>query len=295
MKMIDLNNSMKIPSMGLGTWGIGTPEEVTYESIKLGTRLIDTASAYKNEEAVGKGINRAIAEGIVKREDLFVVTKCFIDERHDPLGALKNSLKRLNLSYVDLYLDHWPTHYSYGENTVCPRSKMVPMHIVWENMEKCVENGLTKSIGVSNYNVQSLCNLLSFCKILPVVNEVEFHPYCYQKNLLHFCNKENIKVLSYCPLVKGKSGQKGENVFEEEVIKNLAKKYERTEGQIILNWHLKVGVIPIPGTSNKMRMKENFGAFDFELANEDIEAISKLTKGFRICDGYSKGRVAVFE
>ena len=199
-----------------------------------------------------------------------------------------------DLEYVDLFLDHWPTLYSYGADSAYPKEKATPMHIVWSQMEKCQEEGLTKSIGVSNYNVQSLCNLLSFCKIKPVVDEVEFHPYLYQKNLLNFCNKENIKILSYCPVVKGKAGEKNLNIFEEEIIKNLAKKYGKTEGQIILNWHMCVGVIPIPGTSNKERFKENLASCDFKLTNEEIEEICKLNTMSRICGGTAFGGPDIF-
>ena len=199
--ILKLNNDFECPVIGLGTCNIKNVEEVVYQSIKDGTRLIDTASKYKNEEEVGKGIKRAIEENIVKREDLFIVTKCWIEEKNDPEKALDNSLKRLQLNYVDLYLDHWPCGKDYtGEN----KFQMVSVKEMWTKFESLVEKGMTKSIGVSNYNVQSILIILSFCKIKPAVNEVEFNPYLYQKDLKEFCDKENIKISSYYPLVKGR-------------------------------------------------------------------------------------------
>lgn len=288
------NNNKEIPPIGFGSSGCKHTEDVTYHSIKDGNRLIDTASFYKNEEEVGKGITRAINEGLVKREDLFIITKCWINERQDPVSSLRSSLERLKLSYVDLYLDHWPSLYSYGENSEYPRKNMVPMHKVWEGLERCVELGLSKNIGVSNYNVQSLCNLLSFCKIKPMVNEVEFHPYFYQRHLKEFCEKENIKIISYYPLVKGRDSGRGPDLFKEEIIQTLAKKYGKTEGQIILAWHIQMGVIPIPGTSKVDRMKENLGATSVSLSEEELDNISKLNKMLRISLSFKFGAGDIF-
>ena len=172
-KTLKLNNGLEIPLMGLGTTRLRNindankslkddnrnkdVEEVVYNSIKHGTRLIDTASKYENEVEVGKGIKRALDEGIIKREDLFVITKMWLDEKENPEKALKQSLERLNLSYVDLYLDHWPSGKCYnGKNNF----KLVSIRDIWHNMEKLVEQNLTKSIGVSNYNVQNLSIIL---------------------------------------------------------------------------------------------------------------------------------------
>ena len=300
-KVLKLNNDLNIPIIGLGTTRMKNVEEVVYHSIKDGTRLIDTASRYENEEEVGKGIKKAIDEGIVKREDLFIITKMWLNEKEDPEKALKNSLARLQLEYVDLYLDHWPSGKCYNEKN---DFKLISIRDIWPKMEKLVEQGLTKSIGVSNYNVQNLLIILSFCKIKPVANEVEFHPYLYQKDLKEFCDKEGIKIISYYPLIKGANfrtryekimNEKGLDLLNEDIVKDLAKKYGKTVGQIILNWHINVGVIPIPGTSNTERMKENLAASEFKMDENDIEALSSFTeKQFRFCDGIGLYGIDIF-
>ena len=316
MKKIKLNNGFDIPLMGLGTTRLRNlddanislrddnrmkdVEDVVYNSIKHGTRLIDTASKYEDEVEVGNGIKRAIEEGIVKREDLFVVTKMWLNEKEDPEKALKQSLEKLQLSYVDLYLDHWPSGKCYnGKNNF----KLVSVRDIWTKMEKLVEQNLTKSIGVSNYNVQNLLVILSFCKIKPVGDEVEFHPYLYQKDLKEFCDKENIKIISYYPLIKGVNyksrfpkimNEKKLDLLNEEIVLNLAKKYEKTVGQIVLNWHIHLGVIPIPGSSNPERMKENLAAFDFKMEDNDYDLLSSLDKQFRFCDGVGIYGIDIF-
>ena len=315
-KKLKLNNGLEIPIMGLGTTRLRNlddankslkgddrmkdVEEVVYSSIKHGTRLIDTASKYENEVEVGKGIKKAIDEGIVKREDLFIVTKMWPDEKEDPEKALKQSLERLQLSYVDLFLDHWPSGKCYnGKNNF----KLISVKDMWLKMEKLVEDNLAKSIGVSNYNVQNLLIVLSICKIKPVVNEVEFHPYLYQKDLKEFCDLENIKIIAYYPLIKGVNYQsrfpkimneKKLDLLNEEIIKNLAEKYGKTVGQIILNWHVNLGVIPIPGSANTERMKENLAAIDFKMDDKDYELISSLDKQFRFCDGIGIYGIDIF-
>ena len=316
LKRLKLNNGLEIPIMGLGTTRLRSlddankslkgddrmkdVEEVVYSSIKHGTRLIDTASKYENEVEVGKGIKKAIDEGIVKREDLFVITKMWPDEKEDPEKALKQSLERLHLSYVDLFLDHWPSGKCYnGKNDF----KLVSVKDMWPKMEKLVEENLTKAIGVSNYNVQNLLVVLSICKIKPVVNEVEFHPYLYQKDLKEFCDLENIKIVAYYPLIKGVNyksrfpkimNEKKLDLLNEEIVKNLADKYGKTVGQIILNWHIHLGVIPIPGSANTERMKENLAAIDFKMEDKDYDLISSLDKQFRFCDGIGIYGIDIF-
>ena len=281
-----LNNGLEIPLIGLGTSRINNIKEVIYNSIKDGLRLIDTAFYYKNEAEVGEGIKSALDDKICKREDLFIIGKLWVDHRKDPEKALKETLKKLNLDYLDMYIDHWPS----GKNYNLENPTQEPIFEVWPKMEKLVKDGLTKSIGCSNYNVQSLLNLLSFCEIKPVANQVEFHPYYYQEGLKDFCDKENIALIAYYPLAKGNGAKvymkehNGEmDIFKEKVIVDLSEKYKKTPGQIILNWEAAQNIVAIPGTSNPHRMKENLGALDFKMTEDEIKSLCIFGKKIKFC------------
>ena len=279
------SQNIKVPSLGLGTAYMTTDiSELIYSSIKDGTRLIDTAAVYGSEEGVGKGVKRAINEGIVKREDLFITTKLSKFEMTEPDLAIKKSLQRLGLDYIDLYLIHWPKFFDYDKKG--QKINIAPLHKVWPIMESFVEKGYTKYIGVSNFNVQSLLNLLSFCKIKPLVNEIEFHPYLFQKKLVEFCRRENIILFGYNPLVKGcycadSAEESKRNLLGEKIIIDLSKKYNKTVGQIVLNWSISREVIPIPMTSNLHRMKENLGSTEFVMEPNDLKKIDELNRNQR--------------
>ena len=275
----------KVPSLGLGTAYMTTDiSEIVYSSIKDGTRLIDTAAVYGSEEGVGKGVKKAIKEGIIKREDLFITTKLSKYEMTDPESCIKKSLKKLDMDYIDLYLIHWPKFFDYDKKG--NKINLVPLHKVWPIMESFVEKGYTKYIGVSNFNVQSLLNLLSFCKIKPLVNEIEFHPYLFQKQLVNFCRREDIILFGYNPLVKGcycadTAEENMRNLLGEKIILDLSKKYNKTVGQIVLNWSISREVIPIPMTSNLHRMKENLESTEFIMDKNDLQKIDELNRNQR--------------
>ena len=292
-----LSNGMEIPIIGLGTSKIAKPEEIVYNSIKNGVRLIDTAYKYGNEKEVGIGIKRALDEGLCKREDLIIIGKIWIRFRDDPEKAIRESLKKLQLDYFDLYLDHWPSGIDHRtkediENDKLHSFKMVSIYDFWPKMEaltkikKGKKKPLARAIGVSNYNIQCLSNLLSFCKIRPVVNQVEFHLFYIQKSLKEFCDKENIAVISYYPMARGNGARiyiidnpgTEFDIFQDSYLNKLAKKYNKTAGQIILKWHNLMGCIPIPSTSKIKRFEENLASFDFELEKEDFEELSRHFK-----------------
>ena len=202
----------------------------------------------------------------------------------DPENAIKKSLKNLDLDYIDLYLMHWPKFFDYDNKG--NKINIAPLHKTWPLMESFVEKGYTKYIGVSNFSVQSLLNLLSFCKIKPLVNEIEFHPYLFQNKLVEFCRKEDIILFGYNPLVKGcycsdTAEEKNRNLLGEKIIIDLSKKYNKTVGQIVLNWSVSREVIPIPMTSSLHRMKENLGSTDFIMDNDDLKLIDKLNRNQR--------------
>ena len=279
-QFIELNDRNRCPIMGLGTALIKEEKDVdvVYQSIKDGVRLIDTGPP--NEELVGKGIKKAIDEGIVRRGDLFIVTKLELEEKEDPKKALESSLKRLNLEYVDLYLDHWPSCICINDPK---KYKLIPVKDTWKQMESLVDSKLTKSIGISNYNVENIFNILSVCRIKPVVNEVEFNPFLCQKDLKEFCDKENIVLFAYNPMARGEyvdrvfAAEKNLDLFNENTVCKLKESYEKlTKGQIILNWHLCLGVVPIPGTSNPNRMKENLGAKNFTISELVRDLMSRV-------------------
>ena len=285
-----LKYGIEIPYVGMGTSRIQNVEEAIYNSIKNGIRLIDTAVKYGNEEQVGKGIKKALDEGICKREDLFIIGKIWLEEKEHPEEAIRGTLNRLQLDYLDLYLDHWPCGIKYDELSG-EKKKHPSIFEFWPKMESLVEEGITRGIGCSNYNVQSLLNLLSFCRIRPLVNEVELHPYYYQENLKKFCDKENIALIAYYPLAHGNgarvyiSEHNGQmNSFEEKNVVSLAEKYKKTPGQIILNWEVAQGIITIPGSSQFDRAKENLGALDFKMSDEEIKMMNVYGKKMKFCE-----------
>ena len=285
-----LNNGKEIPLIGLGNLRINNIEDIVYYSIKDGVRLIDTDPSLVNEEAIGKAIKRAIKEGLVSRNELFIIGKLWRKNKKNPEKALQETLKKLDLDYVDLYLDQWPTFSSPDDKN---NTQIVSIYELWPQMENLVEKKLTKSIGVCNYNIQALNNLLSFCKIKPVVNGIEFHPYNYKKNLKKFCDVNNIVILAYSPLSNGLFNdfifENKNDEFSEQIKKmndGLANKYERTLGQIFLNWHIHLGTIPIVSTSKINRMEENLEAVEIKLDSEDIEELSKIEKKIKVNDSH---------
>ena len=285
-----LNNGQKIPIIGLGSMKNENIEDIVYYSIKDGVRLIDTDPNLKNEEEIGKAIKRVINEGLVKREDLFIIGKLTIENKGNPEKAIKETLENLKLEYLDLYLDQWPTSIIYNNNK--NKIKMVSINELWPKMENLIKKRLTKSIGVCNYNIQALNNLLSFCKIKPVANGIEFHPYNYKKNIKKVCDVFEITLLAYCPLAKGNKSKKYFREKNDAHINNminrinndLVNKYQKTQGQIILNWHKQLGVIPIVSTSKINRMEENLEALEFDLKSEDMKVLCNLEKKIQIND-----------
>ena len=304
-----LDDERSIPLIGMGTSRIidkimegevvikeNNIKDVIYQSIKDGVRLIDTAYKYGNEKQVGDGIKQALDENICKREELIIIGKVWLNFRNDPEKALRQTLKKLKLEYIDVYMDHWPSGDDLRTEEEIEKEKKknpglevgrfnnVSIYEFWPKMEKLVELGLTKSLGVSNYNIQCLSNLLFFCKIRPVMNEIEYHLFYIQKNLKEFCDRENIAVISYYPLPRGNGArmaiidQPEFDIFENDLIKSLAEKYKKTPGQIILNWHYCQGTIPIPSTSKTDRMKENLESLKFKLDDEDVKKLSKHFK-----------------
>jgi len=264
MEFVTLNNGLKMPQLGFGVWKVPNEEATSavLNAIEVGYRSIDTAMIYKNEEGVGK----AIRETTIPREELFITTKVWNSDQgyENTLRAFDESLNRLGLDYVDLYLIHWPT------------PKFDQYVDTYKALEKLYKEGRTKAIGVCNFDIDHLERILNECEVVPVLNQVECHPYLQQKELKEFCAKHNIYVESYSPLMNGR------DVLEDEVIQSIAKTYGKTPAQVILRWHIQEGSIVIPKSVTPSRIKENFEIFDFELNSADMEKIASLDKGLRI-------------
>lgn len=277
-----------MPKIGLGTAQLIDPEQFVYLSLKKGMRLIDTASIYKKDKEIGTAINRAIHDGIVRREEIFLISKLWVEEKDCVVGAVERQLSQLNLDYIDLYLDHWPMQIFHRNN----QKIKVPSHQVWESMEMLVKLGLVKSIGVSNYNVQRLHDLLSYASIPPTTLQVEMNPYFQQKNLKSFCIQNKISLMAYNSLCNGKYVNKfnpefKKNLLEENIIKNMAKKYQKTPGQIVLNWAITQNIAVILSTNKEQRLSENLDVMTFSLEENDLEEIAKLDENIR-CNDSSK-------
>ncbi|MGP4107584.1 aldo/keto reductase [Virgibacillus sp. L01] len=258
MQYITLNNGNRMPQLGFGVWQV-PDEEATpavSKALEVGYRSIDTAKVYENESGVGK----ALATSSVSREDLFITTKVWnSDQGYDnTLKAFDKSLEKLGIEYVDLYLIHWPTPEfdDYVET--------------YKAMEKLYNDGRVKAIGVCNFNIEHLQRLLDECDVVPAVNQVECHPYLQQIELKDFCEKHNIYLEAWSPLMNG-----GE-VLNNDAVKQIASKYGKTSAQVIIRWHLQSEAIVIPKSVTPSRIEENFNVFDFELSADDMNEIAKL-------------------
>lgn len=258
MKTVKLNNGIEMPAIGLGTFMMkpAEAEEAVYNALKCGYRLIDTANAYMNERAVGRGIKKS---GIPRKE-IFLESKLW-PTVYTKETAVDEMLERLDTNYVDLLLLHQPAgDYIAG----------------YKAMEKAVKEGKVKAIGLSNFEGEPLEKILSICEIKPTVIQVEAHPYYPQNELKERINKENIHIQAWYPLGHGDKG-----LIEEHVFTKLAQKYGKSNAQIILRWHIQQENIIIPGSKNPEHIKENANIFDFELTDEEMKEIAGINKNKR--------------
>ncbi len=256
-----LANGTVMPMLGFGTFKIPDGEVVIQSvmtALELGYRHIDTAAVYKNERGVGLAMRRS---GIA-REEIFLTSKVWNnDQGYDTtLKAFEKSIHCLGVDYLDLYLIHWPK----------PLNKET-----WRAMEHLYKEKRIRAIGVSNFHIHHLEDLLTECEIKPMVNQIEFHPRLMQRPLLDFCNKHQIQYEAWSPLMQGK-------IFNIPLMQELAAKYHRTVSQIVLRWDIQMGVITIPKSTNAERIQENMDIFDFEISDEDMQAICSLDEDERV-------------
>lgn len=265
MRFITLNNGVRMPQFGLGTYKVEAGEsayETVLAALKVGYRMFDTAKMYHNESDIG----RAIRDSKIDRSEIFVTSKIYKLYHGDQAKIEKDildSLEKINLGYIDLMLIHWPSP--------DPEINLK----AWQVLEKFYEKGLIKAIGVSNFRIHHIDYLVKYAKIKPAMNQVECHPLLSQEPLLNHLKKLNINMTSYGPFAKGR-------VFEEpisEVLTEIAKKYDATISQIIIAWGLKRGIVMIPKTVHEERLIENFNALNIELSDEDLIKINALNRG----------------
>lgn len=257
----ELRNGVQMPYLGLGTYQSDNDQEVVdaiKSALQLGYRHIDTAAAYKNEEGVGKGIR----ESGLNRSEIFLVTKVWNSDQgyEETLKAFDASLERLGVDYLDLYLIHWPVEGKYKDS--------------WRALEYLYAQKKIRAIGVSNFLKHHLEDLMSDCTVVPMVNQMEFHPHLVQQDLIDFCADNGVQYESWSPFMQGK-------VFELDICADLASKYHKSVAQIILRYNLQKGVVAIPKSVHAKRIASNADIFDFELSDADITFLDGLETGER--------------
>ena len=271
---VKLNNGIEMPLVGLGTFSINGLKLawLVRKAVKLGYRGFDTASAYHNEKWLGRGLRFSFR----KRGELFITTKLSNGDQRggDIRTAYNNSMSKLGLKYIDLYLMHWPNPETYLKS--------------WKQMEVLYQKGLVRAIGVCNFHTHHLEKLLKIAEVVPAVNQVELHPLLAQTNLVEMCSKHGIRVTAYSPFAR-----MNERLIKNKVLIAIANNHKKTVPQIILRWNFQNQVISIPKSSNPDRLKENISILDFVLSEKEMLLIDDLNENFRVrhdpdnCD-YSK-------
>ncbi len=254
---VKLNNGVEMPILGFGVFQVPDPDECersVYDAIETGYRLIDTAASYMNEAAVGKAIKRSG----VHREELFITTKIWIqDVSYDKARqAFDRSLKKLQLDYLDLYLIHQPFN---------------DVHGAWKAMEELYKEGRIRAIGISNFQPDRVVDLIAFNEVVPSVNQIETHPFHQQVEAQKFLQENKIQIESWGPFAEGKN-----DLFKNELLASIGRKYNKSIAQVVLRWLIQRGVVAIPKSVRKERMKENFNIFDFQLSTEEMHSIQTL-------------------
>ncbi|MEK5404624.1 aldo/keto reductase [Paenibacillus sp. FSL W8-0439] len=261
-----LHNGVRMPWFGIGVFKVEEGSELVNAvkaAVKHGYRSIDTAAIYANENSVGQAIQEALSENNLSREELFVTSKVWNADLgyEETRAAYEASLNKLGLDYLDLYLIHWPVQGKYKE--------------AWRALESLYKEGRIKAIGVSNFQIHHLEDLMQDAEIKPMVNQVEFHPQLTQTELLQFCQKNNIQMEAWSPLMQGQ-------LLDHPVLQDIANKYGKSVAQVILRWDVQQGVVTIPKSTKAHRIVENADIFDFELTREDMDQIQALNANLRV-------------
>lgn len=299
MKKLTFDNGDTMHAIGLGTWKAtgNDVKNAVKEALYAGYRHIDTAAVYGNEEVIGEALSEVFAEGNILREDVFVTSKLWNDAHQEGyvIPAIEDTLKKLKLDYLDLYLIHWPVAFKPGvgfpeKSSDYLTPEEAPISTTWTQMEEAKRTGHTKHIGVSNFSKEKLKDLINSAEIKPEMNQVEMHPYLQQNDLVEFCKKENILMTAYSPLGSGdrSAAMKGEdepNLMEIDEINEIAKKQGASAAQVLINWHTQRDIATIPKSASKEHIKDNFKAAAVELDEDDMKKIAGLNKNYRFITG----------
>lgn len=314
MKTLKFDNGDTMHAIGLGTWKSkgNDLKKAVKDALHAGYRHIDTAAAYGNEEIIGEALAEVFAEGQIFREDVFITSKLWNDShgKGEVIPALENSLKKLGLDYLDLYLIHWPVVFKNGIDS--PKKpddylslEEVPLIETWRQMETAKKEGYARHIGVSNFSDVKLKDLISKAEIKPEMNQIELHPLLQQNELVAYCKSENINVTAYSPLgstdrsAAMKSGDEP-NLLEIKTIQEIARKKNASPAQILIAWHTHRGTAVIPKSTSKEHIEENFKAASIELDEDDMKRIKHLDEHYRFITGEffeekSKGYVDIYD
>lgn len=276
-----------MPAIGCGSHDFWTKDALVRAIMEAGYRHIDTASSYENEHIIGEALKECFEKGI-KREEIFITTKLWHTEYNDIEGAAKRSMEKLGINYIDLYLIHWPLGFF-----VEPRK---PVHVLWPEMEALVDKGIVKSIGISNFTTQMVLNLLCYCRIKPVANQIELNPQCVQWETVRFLQMEKINILpiAYTPVARPGAVEKGDalvpkdwpDLRNNQYLQSLAAKYKKSVPQIMLNWGLCRGYAVIPKAATLKYQLENLDIYDFRLTEQEILKVGELDGGVRLCNKF---------
>ena len=290
IKSFKLNSGYEIPALGLGTWklsqetgGVGAIKT----AIQLGYRHIDCASMYGNEQEIGNGLKEVFEDGLVRRDELFITSKLWNDSHAsgDVRPALQTTLDDLQLDYLDLYLIHWPIALHKGHDMPPKPDQIVPLNkcpieATWTEMEKALDDGLVRSIGVSNFSVLKLSDLLDKARIKPAVNQIECHPYLQQEKLKRYCDDHGIHVTAYSPL-----GARHDTLLDNVIVKSIASKLSVTPGQVLLAWAFAHHHSAVCKSASPERLEENLDSMNINLSKADLDQIRVLDCGHRFISG----------